>query len=115
MVRLRIGLLSLGVFLIIVAVWIAALISGIIIVENLISMILLSCGLWIVVVAGFKAFMMKQPDGAFSIFGWGTLLIVVGGSLYMVSMGMNPVYTVVFVLAIIGALTVIATVRSTRD
>ena len=115
MFRLRIGLLSIGVFLIIVAVWIAALISEIIIVENLIPMILLSCGIWIVVVAAFKAFTMKQPDGAFSTFGWGILFIVVGGSLYMVSMGMNPVYTIVFILATVGALTVIATVRPMRD
>ncbi len=115
MVRLSIGLLSLGVFLIIVAIWIAALVSGAIILENLIPMILLSCGLWIVIVAGFKVFRMKEPDGAFSTFGWGTLFIVVGGSLFMVNMGMNPLYTVVFVLAVIGALIVIATLRASRD
>lgn len=106
------GLLSFGVFLIIVAVWIAAWVLTVTTAENLVPLILLSSGIWTVVVAGLKA--IKPEEGAFSTFGWGMLFIVLGGSLYMINMGMDPVYTVVFVLALIGALAVATALRSSR-
>lgn len=114
MARFHLGLLSFGVFLVIVAVWMTTFLLTIITAENLVPLILLSSGVWTVVVAGFKAIKPRESGGAFSIFGWGMLLIVLGGSLYMVNTGMNPVYTVVFVLALIGILAVAAALRSSR-
>lgn len=112
MAKLQLGLLSFGVFLVIVAVWIAAWILTVITTENLVPLILLSSGVWTVVVAGLKA--IKPEEGAFSTFGWGMLFIVLGGSLYMVNTGMHPLYTVVFVLALIGILAVATALRSVR-
>ncbi len=97
----------------IVAVWIAAWLLGFIAAANIVPLILLSSGVWIVVVAGLKA-MSPEKEGAFSNFGWGTLFIVLGGSLYMISMGMEPLYTVVFVLILVGALAVATALRSSR-
>ena len=114
MARFHLGLLSFGVFLIIVAVWIAAFLLAIITADNLVPLILLSSGVWTVVVASFKAIKPKENSDAFSTFGWGMLFIVLGGSLYMVNMGMSFVYIVVFVLALIGALAVVAALRSSR-
>jgi hypothetical protein len=107
------GLLSFGVILIVVAVWVAAFLMGAIEVFNLVPLILLSSGVWTVAIAGIKA-ARKKEDGAFSTFGWGMLLTVLGGSFYMVNMGMNPVYIVVFVLALLGALAIAAALKSGR-
>lgn len=112
MARFHLGLLTFGVFLIIVAIWIAAFLLASITTENIVPLILLSSGVWTIVTAGFKA--VKSEEGAFSTFGWGMLLIVLGGSLYMVNMGMNPVYTVVFVLALIGILAAAAALRPSK-
>ena len=113
MARFHLGLLSFGVFLILVAVWVAALLLGAIDVTNLVPLILLSSGVWTVAIAGIKAARQKE-DGAFSTFGWGMLLTVLGGSFYMVNTGMNPVYIVVFVLALLGALAIAAALKSGR-
>jgi len=112
--KIHLGLLSFGIFLIIVAVWIAAYVLEIIAVENLVPLILLSSGVWTVVVACLKTIKPGQNGDAFSTFGWGMLFIVLGGSLYMVNMGMNPVYIVVFVLALIGVLAAVTALRSSR-
>lgn len=114
MAKVHLRLLSFGVFLIIVAVWIAAWVLTIISAENLVPLILLSSGVWTVVIAGLKAVRPRENGGAFSTFGWGMLFIVLGGSLYMVNTGMSPVYIVVFVLALVGALAVAAALRSFR-
>lgn len=113
MAKFQLGVLSLGVFLMIVAVWIAAWLLGVIVAANIVPLVLLFSGVWIVVVAGLKA-TGPEKEGAFSSFGWGTLFIVLGGSLYMINMGMEPLYTVVFVLILVGALAVATALRSIR-
>lgn len=113
MARFHMGLLSFGVFLIMVAIWVAAFLLETISAANLVPLLLLSSGVWTVAIAGIKAANQKE-DGAFSTFGWGMLLTVLGGSFYMVNMGMNPVYIVVFVLALLGALAIAAALKSGR-
>jgi hypothetical protein len=105
--------MSLGVFLMIVAVWIAAFLLTIISAANLVPLILLSSGVWTVVIAGVKA-AKKREDGAFGTFGWGMLFIVLGGSFYMVNLGMDLAYIIVFVLALVGALAIAAALKSGR-
>lgn len=112
MAKIHLGLLSFGVFLILVAVWIAAWVLTIIAAENLVPLILLSSGIWTVVVAGLKA--VKPEEGAFSTFGWGMLFIVLGGSWYLSNTGMPIEFTVVFVLLLLGALAVVVALRSSR-
>ena len=97
----------------IVAIWIAAFLLTIISAANLIPLILLSSGVWTVVIAGVKA-AEKKEDGAFGTFGWGMLFIVLGGSFYMVNQGMELAYIIVFVLALVGALAIAAALKSGR-
>ena len=106
--------MSFGVFLIIVAVWIAALAFGVITTENLVPLILLSSGAWVVIVAGLKI-ALPRKNGAFSTFGWGMLFIVLGGAMYLMNQGMNPIITAVLILLLIGALAVVAALRSSRQ
>ena len=113
MARFHLGLLSFGVFLIIIAAWTAALLLEAISANNLVPLILLSGGIWTVIIASVRAVRPKE-DGAFSTFGWGLLLTVLGGSFYMVNMGMDPAYIVVFVLALLGALAMTAALKSSR-
>jgi hypothetical protein len=112
--RVHFGVLSFGVFLIVVAVWTAALAFGVITMENLVPLILLSSGVWVVIIAGLKI-ALPQKDGAFSTFGWGMLFIVLGGAMYLMNQGMNPIYTAVLILLLIGALAVVAALRSSRQ
>ena len=113
MARFQFGILSLGAFLLIVAAWIAAWLLALVETSNLVPLILLSSGVWIVIVACLKAFSAER-EGAFSNFSWGTLFIVIGGSLYLINQGMEPLYTVVFVLILVGVLAVATALRSGR-
>jgi hypothetical protein len=113
MARFHLGLLSFGVFLIVVAVWTAAVLLEAISAANLVPLILMSSGIWTIAIAGIKAAKQKE-DGAFSTFGWGMLLTVLGGSFYMANTDMNPVYIVVFVLVLLGALAIAAALKSGR-
>jgi hypothetical protein len=111
--RVHLGVLSLGVFLVIVAVWITAFLLGIISAANLVPLILLSSGVWTIIIAVFRVAVHRE-DGPFSTFGWGMLFVVLGGSFYMVNTGMDPVYIVVFVLMLVGVLAIAAAVRPSR-
>jgi hypothetical protein len=108
----QLGLLTLGVILIIVATWVAAFILSLISLSDIFPLVLLSSGIWTIVVAGIKAIASKESDGAFGIFGWGTLFIVVGGSWYFSNLGMPIEYTIVFVLLLLGALAIAAGLKS---
>ncbi len=112
--KVHLGLLSFGAFLIVVAVWTAALAYGVIATENLVPLVILSSGVWVVIVAGLKLARSKEA-GAFRAFSWGMLFVVLGGAMYMMNQGMNAVYTVVLVLLLIGALAVVAALRSSRQ
>ncbi|MFQ6068630.1 MAG: hypothetical protein ACE5KD_03705 [Candidatus Bathyarchaeia archaeon] len=114
MTRIHLGLLTFGVFLIIVAVWIAASVLAIITTKNLVPLILLSSGVWTVVVAGIKTVIPEENNGAFSTFGWGMLFIVLGGSWYLNNVGMPIEFTVVFVLLLLGALAVVTALRVSK-
>ena len=111
MAKLNLRLLSFGVVLIILASWVAAWLLGAISVEGLVPLILLSAGVWTLVVAGLQAYGMKEGGDAFSTFGWGLLFVVVGGTLYLVTEGLSPAYILVFVLALAGFLAVVSALR----
>ncbi|MCW3980544.1 MAG: hypothetical protein NWF11_03620 [Candidatus Bathyarchaeota archaeon] len=112
MMKRQLGLLTLGVFLIIVAIWVGAFILSLITFNDVLPLVLLSSGIWTVVIAAVKAVRPKKNGGAFGIFGWGTLFIVVGGSWYFSSLGMPIEFTVVFVLLLLGALAIAAALKS---
>jgi hypothetical protein len=104
-------LLSFGVFLILIAGWIGAWVLGVVALEALIPLILLSAGAWALAVAGLQAFGTSEGGEAFTTFGWGMLFVVVGGTLYLVTEGLSPAFILVFVLALAGFLAVVSALR----
>lgn len=113
--RVHLGLLTFGVFLVIVAVWVAAWFLALITVGNLVPLILLSSGGWTIVVAGLKAVKSEEGGGAFTTFGWGMLFTVLGSSWYLNSLGMPAEFTAVFVLLLLGGLAVVVALRSSSS
>jgi len=110
--RKNLGLLTLGVFLTIAAIWGGAMILGLIPISHAVSLILISTGIWTIAVAGIKAKRPEEKGGAFGNFSWGMLFIVIGGSWYLSSTGMPIELTVVFVLLLLGTLAIYASLKS---
>lgn len=113
MPRKPLGLLSLGVLAIIVAVCLVLYATKYILAEAFFPLVLTFFGLWIVVVAGIRAISPEKYErGAFSTFGWGILLIAIGGAWFLA--GVNLVYSLALLLIVIGALAVAAALRFWR-
>ena len=110
------GLLSLGAFIIIVAI---AVILGVAL-ENfwpkVIPLIIAFYGCWLVVVAGMRTRNpSKYPRSAFSFFGWGILIAAIGfGSYLSVGGVINWIYASAVVLLILGILGVVAALKTTK-
>jgi hypothetical protein len=112
--RPHLGLLTLGVLLIILAAWSAAWILEFISRQDLLPGILLSVGIWMIALAGLKAFRSSVSDSnAFSTFSWGMLILVIGGSWWFSNSGMPIEMTLVFVLLLLGLLAIVTALRST--
>jgi len=115
MPRQQLGLLSFGVFVVIVAVLLVAFAPsqdwG-----SFFSLTLVLYGLWVIVLAGIR---VRTPEkygrGAFSILVWGILLLAVGGAWYLnILTEGNILYSVVLLLVIIGILAVASALPSMR-
>lgn len=117
MAKLPLGLLSIGVFVIIIAICLIAYVAQFISVDGIIPLILTFYGVWTMVVAGIR---VKNPEkyarGAFSIFAWGILFTAIGGSwyLYVVGPEKNLILSVTLVVVVFGILIVTAALRSWR-
>ncbi len=116
MARKPTGLLSLGIFVIIVAVCILAYAAGLIgRADEVLSLIIAFSGIWIIVLAGIR---LKSPEkyerGPFSTFVGGILLVAVGGVWFLNIQVANLVYTLAVFLAIIGILAVASALRMWR-
>jgi len=110
MPRRPLGLLSLGVLAVIVAVCLLAYVAEYIAADAILPLILAFFGLWIVVVAGIRAVSpQKYERGAFSTFGWGTILIAIGGAWFLARI--NLLYSIALLLIVIGILAVAAALR----
>ena len=107
------GLLSLGVFAVIVAVCLVLYAANYILADAILPLILIFFGAWIVVVAGIRAISPeKYEHGASSTLGWGIVLIAVGGAWFLA--GVNLVYSLALLLIVIGVLAVAAALRLWR-
>ncbi|NIR86501.1 hypothetical protein GWO13_02585 [Candidatus Bathyarchaeota archaeon] len=117
MPRRPLGLLSFGVFVVIVAACLVAYAAGYItIIEEFLSLVIGFFGLWVIVIAGIRA---KSPEkyerGAFSTFAWGILITAVGGFwLLYIWYPENLAYSLALLLVIIGILAVSAALRTWR-
>ena len=116
MAKLPLGLLSIGVFVIIIAICLTAYAVQYIIVDGIIPLILTFYGVWMMAVAGIR---VKAPEkyarGAFSIFAWGILFTAIGGSWYLYVLGPeNWILSIILVIVVFGILIVAAALRSWR-
>jgi len=111
--RKPLGLLSLGVLAVIVAVCLILYATEYIWAEAILPLILTFFGAWTVVVAGIRAISPEKYErGAFSTLGWGIVLIAVGGAWFLA--GVNLVYSLALLLIVIGVLAVAAALRLWR-
>ena len=116
MPRRPLGLLSFGVFVVIVAVCLIAYAAGYITaIEEFLSLVISFSGLWVIVLAGVRAQSPEKYErGPFSTFVWGILLTAVGGLWFLTIQGVSWVYTLAFLLIIIGILALTAAARGWR-
>jgi hypothetical protein len=106
----REGILSIGVFLVILAVSILLYIANVISWMLIVSMVLLLSGFWVIVLAGMRASNpQKYERGPFSTFAWGLFLIALGGAWFLYTF--NPLYSLVLILLVLGALAIAAALR----
>jgi len=74
------------------------------------AMIIALFGLWLMVLAGMQhSSPEKYGRGAFSYFGWGLLLIAVGGAWFLYTY--NWVYSLAVILLVLGGLAIAAAFR----
>ena len=105
------GLLSIGAFLVILVIafvlYSLPLNIGLWLVP---ALVIAMFGCWVLVLAGMQASNPQKYEwGAFSLFGWGLLLIAVGGAWFLYNV--NWLYSIVLVLLVIGAVAIAAALR----
>jgi len=110
-------LLSLGVFLVIVALVLVAYLGQMITrLDEVIALVIALYGVWTVVLAGIRT---QRPEkygrGAYSTLVMGILLIAIGGSWYLYIATANFVLSIVLLLIIIGILAVASALPSIRQ
>jgi len=112
MAKRQLGLLSFGVFVVILAVSLLVFFPDL---SKILALILTLYGLWGIALAGIRA---KNPEkyerGAFSTLVWAILLIAVGGSWFIFIQTENFVYTVVLLLIVVGILAVASALPTMR-
>jgi uncharacterized membrane protein YidH (DUF202 family) len=116
------GLISLGISIMIVAVCLVAYASGYLgpfgqmeTIYKLFAMIIALYGVWMMILAGIR---FNNPEkyerGAFSTLTWGVLFVAIGGSIYLYLALNNWIYPVALLLAVIGILVLVAAARMWR-
>jgi len=116
MPRMPLGLLSFGVFVIIVAISIVVSIQLNLNGYASLALIITLYGVWTIALAGIR---VKNPEryarGAYSIFVWGILLVAVGGAWLIYSLqAAYWLYSVLLLLIVIGILAVVSALRGFR-
>jgi len=103
------GLLSIGVFLIILVVCIILVPLGLN--WQLVPPLIIALyGCWTIVLAGIRASNpQKYERGPFSTFAWGLLLVAIGGAWFAYSI--EPLYSLAIILLVLGALAITAALR----
>ena len=114
MPRRQKGLLSIGVFVIIVAVCLVALGAKIITgIEEVFSLIIAFYGVWVMILAGIgRSDEEKYERSSFSVFAWGVLLTAIGGAWFLNIRTTQWMYSLALVLFILGILVVVTALRS---
>jgi len=116
MPRKPLGLLSFGVFVMIVAACLIAYAAKYITtIWEILSLVTGFFGLWVIVLARIRAESPEKYErGAFSTFVWGVLLTAVGGVWFLTIRGVFWAYTLALLLIIVGILALTASARGWR-
>ena len=115
MPKVSFDILSFGVFILILAVGIAALAAGILSIFEAFSLVVAFSGVWIMALAGMRGGKEeKYARGAFSIFSWGTIITAFGAVLFLYFRGLPPLYLLSALLLILGLLVVAVALRTRR-
>jgi len=112
----QLGLLSVGVFVLIVAICLIAYgVQYITRVDEILSLIIALYGVWVMILGGIKRpSQEKYERGTFSTFAWGILLTAIGGAWFLNIQTAQWVYSLALVLLVLGILVVVAALRSWR-
>jgi len=103
-------LLSIGIFLMIIAVSVVLASLNVMVWGLIPSFMIASYGCWLLVLAGMQSSSpQKYGRSASSLFGWGVLFIAVGGALFLA--GISLLYSLVVVLIALAALAIFAALR----
>lgn len=106
----RQGILSIGVFLVILAGSILLYVANVISWMLVVPVVLLLSGCWVIVLAGMRASNpQKYERGPFSTFAWGLFLIALGGAWLLYTF--NPLYSLALILLVLGALAIATALR----
>lgn len=104
------GLLSIGVFIVILVVSILLFTLGLMDWSLIPPFIIAAFGVWTIVLAGLRASNpQKYEQSAFTTFAWGILMVAVGGAWFMY--GYGPLYSMAIILLVIGALAIAAALK----
>ena len=109
------GILSIGVFIIIVAIYLIAYGAEIIKIDEVFSLILMSYGVWLMVLSAISGGGTKSYERSpFSTFAWGVMMTAIGGAWFLNIRTDQWVYSFALVLLILGLLVVVVALRSRR-
>lgn len=105
------GLLSIGIFLIILVVSIILYTPlGLIDWSLIPALILALYGCWIIALAGMRTSNPRKYErGPFSTFAMGLILIAIGGAWFMYSI--EPLYSLAIILLVLGVLAIAAALK----
>jgi len=110
------GVLSLGVFIVVMAISASLLATAILYsILEVFSLTFLLFGLWVIVLAGIRA---SNPEiygrGTFNIFSGGILITTLGTVSFLYLRGLLTDYLLTVLLFVIGVLIVVAGIRAWR-
>ena len=106
------GLLSFGVFLVIVVISIL-LYQPVNVIRDwilILPVVIALSGLWLVLLAGMRSSApQKHERGAFSTFSWGLLLVAIGGAWLLY--GYNWYYSLIVMLLVFAGLAIVVAMK----
>jgi len=107
------SVLSIGVFIIVLALSIAVFAAGLITLIEIVPLVLAFFGVWIMILAGIHTSKpQKYARSPFSTFSGGTLVMAVGVVWLLAIEGYNIWYLLSALLLIFGLLVVVAVLRT---
>ncbi|MDH5482529.1 MAG: hypothetical protein OEY22_06610 [Candidatus Bathyarchaeota archaeon] len=108
----KLGLLSFGVFLIIIVISIIVCAINLIDWTLIAPLILLLSGCWTIGLSGIRASNpQKYERGPFSTFAWGLLMVALGGSWFLYAYTSNSLYALAVILLVLAALAIAAALK----